>query len=155
MVDESSKDNSSVQKSGSGADRTPDVNLIRVREDGPLEVIAEIHIADHEPRKRAALCRCGGSKNKPFCDGSHRENGFTATGEPPTEESEPLKESTGRLEITPFPNGPLGIAGPVEICSATGRTINRTTKTALCRCGHSQSKPYCDGSHRTAGFTTE
>ena len=101
------------------------------------------------------LCRCGASNNKPYCDGSHTKAGFAATGEPATEKSEPLEVRGGRLEVTPFPNGPLGIAGNVEICAGTGRTLNRTTKTALCRCGHSQNKPYCDGSHKAAGFTTD
>ena len=34
----------------------------------------------------------------------------------------------------------------------TGRTINRCVKTALCRCGGSANKPYCDGTHKTNGF---
>jgi CDGSH-type Zn-finger protein len=66
-----------------------------------------------------------------------------------------LEARNGRLEITPYPNGPLGFSGNVEICAGTGRTLNRTTKGALCRCGHSQKKPYCDGSHTAAGFTAE
>jgi CDGSH-type Zn-finger protein len=126
-----------------------------VLENGPLTVFADLHIAGQEPTTRATLCRCGDSKNKPFCDGSHKGAGFTATGEPATEDSEPLETRDGRFEITPYPNGPLGFAGNVEICAGTGRTLNRTTKGALCRCGHSQNKPYCDGSHKAAGFTTE
>ena len=137
------------------AEQAPEINAIRVLENGPLAVHADTHIQGHEPRTRATLCRCGASKNKPYCDGSHTKDGFAATGEPATEESEPLEVRGGRLEVTPFPNGPLGIAGNVEICAGTGRTLNRTTKTALCRCGHSQNKPYCDGSHNAAGFTTD
>jgi CDGSH-type Zn-finger protein/uncharacterized Fe-S cluster protein YjdI len=136
------------------AEKAPDVNVIRVLENGPLAVHADIHIEGHDSALRATLCRCGLSKNKPFCDGAHRQAGFTATGEPATEDSAVLEVRGGRLEITPFPNGPLGVAGNVEICTGTGRTVNRTTKTALCRCGHSNNKPFCDGSHRTAGFTT-
>jgi CDGSH-type Zn-finger protein/uncharacterized Fe-S cluster protein YjdI len=137
------------------AERAPDVNVIRVLENGPLAVTADLHIEGQEPRTRATLCRCGASKNKPFCDGSHNAAGFTATGELPTEESEPLEVRNGRLEITPFPDGPLGFSGNIEICSGTGRTLNRTTKGALCRCGESKNKPYCDGSHKAAGFTAE
>jgi CDGSH-type Zn-finger protein/uncharacterized Fe-S cluster protein YjdI len=140
---------------GGDAERAPDVNVVRVLENGPLSVVANLHIDGHEPRTRATLCRCGASKNKPFCDGSHKDAGFAASGEPATEESEPLEFRDGPLKITPFPNGPLGFAGNVEICAGTGRCLNRTAKGAFCRCGHSQNKPYCDGSHRAAGFTTE
>ena len=140
---------------GGVEEQAPDVNVIRVLENGPLVVNADLHIEGQEPRKRATLCRCGASKKKPYCDGSHTKAGFTATGEPPTEESEPLSERGGKLEVIPYPNGPLGISGPVEICAGTGRTLNRTVKTALCRCGASNNKPYCDGSHKDAGFVTE
>lgn len=135
------------------AERAPDVNLIRVLENGPLTVLADYEIKGHGTGLRTTLCRCGASKNKPYCDGSHTNAGFEATGEPRTEESEPLAERGGRLEITPFPDGPLGISGNVEICAGTGRALNRVTKTALCRCGLSKNKPYCDGSHTAGGFT--
>jgi len=138
---------------GGDAERAPDVNTIRVLENGPLAVHADLHIEGQEPRMRATLCRCGASKTKPFCDGSHKEAGFEATGEPPTEESAPLEVRNGVVEITPFKNGPLGVAGNVEICSGTGRTLTRTKNTALCRCGHSDNKPYCDGTHKKVGFT--
>lgn len=57
---------------------------ITPREDGPLVVKEPPRIYDHsgaelETRKVAALCRCGASKNKPFCDGSHNEIGFSST----------------------------------------------------------------------------
>ena len=140
---------------GGDAERVPDVNVIRVLENGPLAINADLHIEGEEPRTRATLCRCGDSKKKPYCDGSHKKEGFTATGELPTEESEPLEVRNGKLEITPFPDGPLGFAGNVEIIAGTGRTLNRTTKGALCRCGASKNKPYCDGSHKAAGFRAE
>jgi CDGSH-type Zn-finger protein/uncharacterized Fe-S cluster protein YjdI len=140
---------------GGDAEKKPAVNVIRVLENGPLAISADLHIAGEAPRTRATLCRCGASKNKPFCDGSHAQAEFTATGELPTEESEPLEERNGRLEITPYPNGPLGFSGAVELCSGTGRILNRTTKGALCRCGHSKNKPYCNGAHSEVGFTTD
>jgi len=140
---------------GGDAERAPHVNVIRVHENGPLAVHADLHIEGQEPRTRATLCRCGESKSKPFCDGSHKEAGFTATGEPATKESVALEARNSRLEITPYPHGPLGFAGNVEICAGSGRTLNRMTKGALCRCGHSQNKPFCDGSHKAAGFTTD
>ena len=57
---------------------------IRIQEDGSLVLRGRIAIrrADGQPieiRNRMALCRCGGSKNKPLCDGTHAEIGFTDT----------------------------------------------------------------------------
>ena len=54
--------------------------------------------------------------------------------------------------IEPQPNGPLYISGPVRILDANGAVIREDTRMALCRCGHSRNKPFCDGSHETAGF---
>ena len=57
---------------------------IKVRENGPYLVKGSVTVVDadgnpYTVEQDFVLCRCGGSKTKPFCDGSHRENGFTAT----------------------------------------------------------------------------
>ncbi len=58
---------------------------IKLREDGPLLVTGPVTLEDHEGNKfdlqgkeTIALCRCGATKNRPFCDGAHKEAGFTA-----------------------------------------------------------------------------
>jgi CDGSH-type Zn-finger protein/uncharacterized Fe-S cluster protein YjdI len=131
----------------------PLVNTARVRENGPLAVHAPMTLAGQSLGYRATLCRCGASKNKPYCDGSHSAAGFQATGEPSTQASEVLATRGGSLALAPLPNGPLQAKGPLELVSGTGRTINRVTETYLCRCGASKNKPYCDGSHKAIGFT--
>lgn len=140
---------------GSAGETAPIVNLARVRENGPIAIHAELELAGHAARYRATLCRCGASSNKPFCDGSHTAAGFTATGEPATQDSTALAARAGRVKITPAKNGPLLLEGNLEVVSGTGRTINRVTKTALCRCGQSSKKPYCDGTHSKVGFQAE
>ena len=65
---------------------------IRVRDNGPLVVEGVVKIVDAEggdfsvsPDKPAvALCRCGTSKNRPFCDGSHKECGFESAERAPS-----------------------------------------------------------------------
>jgi CDGSH-type Zn-finger protein len=60
--------------------------VIRCRENGPLVVHGPVTVVDHAGnpfvppagKELIALCRCGASKNKPFCDGSHRACGFAA-----------------------------------------------------------------------------
>lgn len=57
---------------------------IKVRESGPYLVKGKITLTDADGKRytvsgeNVALCRCGGSQTKPFCDGSHRANGFSA-----------------------------------------------------------------------------
>jgi CDGSH-type Zn-finger protein/truncated hemoglobin YjbI/uncharacterized Fe-S cluster protein YjdI len=132
----------------------PPVNTVRLRENGPYAVNARIVLPDGAIGvRRRTLCRCGASKNKPFCDGSHVGRGFTATGEPPTLDYSPLDPRDGPLEITPMRDGPLELHGPAEMVSGTGRTFAKETHCLLCRCGGSGSKPYCDGTHALNGFS--
>lgn len=133
----------------------PVVNLAHVRENGPLAFNAPARVAGAEPQLRVTLCRCGQSNNKPYCDNSHKAAGFAATGEPADAASDPLPARAGELDVTPTKNGPLHVQGSLEIVSGTGRTLGRVQETWLCRCGHSQNKPYCDGSHAKAGFEAD
>jgi len=170
-----------------------------------------------------ALCRCGGSANKPFCDGSHKRVGFksahtadksqdrteTYTGkdvtildnrficahigacsdglaevflygkepwiDPDGAPSEQVCEVIrrcpsgalayalgGKTErdydrepgITVSKNGPYYVVGGIELASdAWGKEASRE-HYALCRCGKSKRKPFCDGAHWD-GFTDE
>jgi len=140
---------------GGPQERAPKVNVVRVRENGPLAVHGAIALEGRGAMFRATLCRCGASKNKPFCDGSHASVPFVASGEPPTQPSEPLARRDGALAIVPMPNGPLAVTGNLEICAGTGRTVKRVTSARLCRCGGSQNKPFCDGTHVRIGFRSE
>ena len=138
---------------GGPDESAPLVNTLRTRENGPLAVHATLSINGTPAGFRATLCRCGQSKNKPFCDGSHAAAAFVATGEPPPKDSQPLQSRGGKLEVTPTKDGPLKVTGPVEVVTGTGHTINRAVELYLCRCGQSKKKPYCDGSHKAAGFS--
>ena len=140
---------------GSALETAPEVNLVHIRENGPLAFQAPLTIAGKADGFRATLCRCGASQSKPYCDGSHNSSGFEATGEPPTKPSEALAQRDGLLTVTPTKNGPLHVQGSLEVVSGTGRTVNRVTDTWLCRCGHSQNKPFCDGSHAKFGFQAD
>lgn len=213
---------------------------ITVTPDGPYAVagdlpVVEQHIVVNEAGesiewregKRFAhppafkLCRCGHSRNKPFCDSSHERVGFdgteTATREPyeklatltegpalSLKDAESLcafarfcdpagqvwglvydtNEKNARLmflhEAGHCPggrlvavdnangagmepqfepsiglvvdtqakvNGPLWIRGGVQVISADGYRYEVRNRVALCRCGRSGNKPYCDGSH--------
>jgi CDGSH-type Zn-finger protein/uncharacterized Fe-S cluster protein YjdI len=131
-------------------------NTIVVTYNGPLFARGDLEIegapADMPAvRFRAALCRCGQSKNKPFCDNSHEAAGFKDHG-PVGERGDGLQAEGGKLAVKPLKDGPLQIKGNLTIVAASGLERWRGTKTWLCRCGHSKNKPFCDSSHKAAGF---
>ena len=175
-----------------------------------------------------ALCRCGRSANKPFCDGTHAKVGFdgaeTASRAPFADTAEVLEGPSmtlrddrplcafarfcdgygsiwnnvgeaagdearelvahqgshcpsGRLvvsdkqrddtEVEPAfepsivlvedpqqsASGPIWVRGGVTIVSADGFVHEKRNRVTLCRCGESQNKPFCDGTHAHIGFT--
>jgi CDGSH-type Zn-finger protein len=61
-------------------------------------------------------------------------------------------EPSGETEVTVTPNGPLILRGNLRIVR-DGVEIARLEKAALCRCGQSSTKPFCDGTHLKVGFT--
>ena len=149
-----------TRNDGAPGEPLPEVNVLKVRENGPLAILANLRVVGADgvvdaSHHRATLCRCGASKNKPWCDNSHHDIAFAATGEPAGKESQPLAVRNGPLTVSPLKDGPLQVEGNLEICSGTGRTIDRVQKTWLCRCGQSQNKPFCDGSHRKVGFMAD
>jgi CDGSH-type Zn-finger protein len=172
-------------------------------------------------RQNYALCRCGNSANKPYCDGTHARIGFegaltadrrptadrrrTFVGEDVVMTDDPtlcihigfcttrlssvwkMIERTGdpevkarlrtmvkhcpsgrlvvapgedapaeELEFTPsvaiIPNGPLWVRGGIPVAAPDGFTYEVRNRVTLCRCGHSQNKPFCDGTHAEVGF---
>jgi CDGSH-type Zn-finger protein len=59
----------------------------------------------------------------------------------------------GGATITPYTDGPLIVRGDFEILTADGEVLPSGRKTvALCRCGVSAIKPFCDGTHKLVGF---
>ncbi len=167
-----------------------------------------------------ALCRCGGSANKPYCDGTHsgnefdgseaaatdaygtRRTAYPGTGidvyddrsicvhagfcgnkvsnvwkmAPKTDDtvtrsqvmamvercpSGALTYEVAGTEIEPdlpteiavIPDGPLWLSGGIGVERSDGQPVEIRNRVTLCRCGHSASKPLCDGSHKEAGFT--
>jgi len=176
-----------------------------------------------------ALCRCGRSARKPFCDGAHRRVGFdgteTASRLPYAEQAETIEGPTlvlddaqalcafarfcdpkgqvwhlvlesehpaaarlveqqagdcpgGRLRARRLAqadaasvephfepsialvqdtarrvSGPLWVRGGIRVIAADGAAYELRNRVALCRCGASANKPFCDGTHVSAGFS--
>lgn len=140
-------------------EQAPAANTAQVTYNGPLYLTGELTIEGAPEdmagvRYRAALCRCGASKNKPFCDNSHISAGFQDFGA--VGETGPgAAGEGGPLTIKPIPNGPLMVEGNLAIRAGSGRVAWHGEKTWLCRCGASKKKPFCDGSHKAIGFTSD
>ncbi len=140
------------RRDGAADEAAPAVNLASVREAGPYAFRAQLTVNGEPAGYRVTLCRCGASKNKPYCDGSHHEVGFSASGEPPSGQTTMLPARAGTLAIDPQVDGPLRVRGNLEIISGTGRVVARLGNATLCRCGGSANKPFCDGTHARIGF---
>jgi CDGSH-type Zn-finger protein len=172
----------------------------------------------------AGLCRCGGSGNKPFCDGTHGKNGFTDKKltdgalnkrdnyvgkritihdnrgicahaghctdnlakvfklkeepwiDPVAEAAEDIvntikkcpsgalsysiddvehRDRDGEPMVTVTKNGPYAVSGGVELIEQPRGEGASEEHYTLCRCGGSQNKPFCDGTHWHIEFKDE
>ena len=132
-------------------------NTVTVVRDGPLYLRGDIEVVDKDGNRllrdsRVALCRCGASKNKPLCDGRHAQSGFRDEGAVNIASIE--AECDTLLTVKVLPNGPLSLSGGFRVLDSKGKAVQRL-KGAMCRCGHSENRPFCDGSHIGLGFEAE
>ncbi|OGI12652.1 iron-binding protein [Candidatus Micrarchaeota archaeon RBG_16_36_9] len=200
-----------------------DKQIISIDKEGEPETWIQ---GERYPLQDCSLCRCGHSKNQPFCDGTHTSIGFngteTASREPFDKQAEVMDGPTIRLkdasrlcaiarfchrgggtwELTKHSDdpesrklaieeacqcpsgrlvacdkktgetietrfepsvsmmedpqkkssGPLWVKGGIQIESSDGFEYEKRNRCTLCRCGKSENKPFCDGSHIDAKF---
>jgi CDGSH-type Zn-finger protein/uncharacterized Fe-S cluster protein YjdI len=143
---------------GGTEEKAGPVNKLTIAANGPLFARGEIEVVDGERRlvardTRAAFCRCGASANKPWCDGSHANAGFNAPADLGEGRLKPAPDDpTGALVIRLRPNGPLVLDGPFRLGAKGSDDAVEAGGCALCRCGASANKPFCDGAHNSIGF---
>ena len=141
---------------GGAAETHESENTVWVARHGPLQLRGALELGTDEDsalsETRASLCRCGRSRNKPFCDGSHHPAGFRDAGDVFEGPMGKPAGSPGPLRVNARANGPLRLEGPLTLMSADGRVRLMGGEAVLCRCGQSRKKPFCDGSHKDAGF---
>lgn len=140
-----------VRKDGTEGEQPPMVNTATVSRNGPTYLRGTIEVHAGGPVRaetRMALCRCGASAHKPYCDGSHTKARFADPGRvapPPALAS--AQEPVGRLTVERVPDGPVVIQGLLAMVDGTGTTVGVVKDPSLCMCGRSSSKPFCDGTH--------
>lgn len=147
------------RKDGGAAEAPPPENTLQISPAGPVYLRGDLEIqaADGETTRhtRVGLCRCGASKNKPFCDNAHKKIEFTDPGPVASSVSGDISAPTGPVKVTVFKNGPVQVKGEIAIYAGSGRLAERTDEAYLCRCGKSANRPYCDGTHKRIGFTPD
>ena len=133
-------------------------NRIKLSADGPVYFFGDIEVLDHEGNTvledtRFALCRCGASGNKPACDNSHKEISWSAdTSADKSKMPEIEEEKHNKLLIKLMKNGPAILEGSYTMESPEIGEHTSDKGVALCRCGASSTKPFCDGTHKDIGF---
>ena len=74
----------------------------------------------------------------------------------PSARTHPEESALSDVTVTVKQSGPLLVAGPIQLLDADGNTYTLDKDViGLCRCGQSANKPFCDGSHKTTGFTAD
>ncbi|MTI88482.1 MAG: hypothetical protein FH748_10985 [Balneolaceae bacterium] len=139
----------------------PEQNVITIEKDGPIYIHGNVVIHDMDDNvvlkdTRVAMCRCGASENKPLCDNSHIEAGFEADTSYNVERlrTQPVEGKGGELSIKLFDNAPFLVQGNYDLVGEDTGSETCSKKMSFCRCGGSNTKPFCDGTHKKIGFVS-
>ncbi len=146
-----------TRKDGGEQEQPPTKNVVFVAENGEYRIHGDAQLLNSDGETiaeeyRMTLCRCGESNNKPYCDNSHRKARFVAPSEVADNSAEPAPDA--KLTIKALKNGPLLLQGNFDIQDDAGHNFCGQN-SALCRCGASENKPFCDGSHKGVGFQAD
>jgi CDGSH-type Zn-finger protein len=129
-------------------------NELLVTSGGPLKMTGNITLIHEDGSvthaNNLSLCRCGASKNKPFCDDQHLEIEFFDNGAI-SQLSDWMPVSRPQtVTVTCVKNGPLKFRGYLRLYNKKGQECI-TVSGELCRCGRSSKKPFCDKKHGCGG----
>lgn len=129
-------------------------NELLVTNGGPLKMTGNITLIAEDGSvthaNHLSLCRCGASKNKPICDDQHLEIEFFDNGAVQKVSDWMPVTRPQTITVTCVENGPLKFRGYLRIYNKKGQECI-TMSGALCRCGKSSNKPFCDSKQGCAG----
>ena len=134
-------------------------NITKEYTNGEITVVWKPNTCIHSEKCQRGLVSVFNPKSKPWIniEGASTEEIIAQVDKCPSgalswyrnEDGKPKQEEISEVtKIEVFPNGPLRVHGNVEIQHSNGSVEKRERITALCRCGMSQNKPYCDGTHK-------
>ncbi len=143
----------SYQRHDGIKEKPPSTNTITVGKDYSFYIRGDFTILTQSgtiPISRAVLCSCDTTKNKPFCDNSHRDipcnNQQNVMTLPMVQDDCTVEDNKVSIELRA--SGSLRVRGHVTLITDQGTLLWQGTKVSLCGCGHSQNKPFCDGRHK-------
>jgi len=141
-----------------GAPRLLEIpNEALVNSAGPIHVTGNITLVQEDGSisyaNHLSLCRCGASRAKPECDGRHLDVEFLNSGRIQEVSDALNSERPSKIIISCLKNGPVTFRGRLRLRNSLGQECVKQ-RGALCRCGQSANKPFCDGSHERVGFRT-
>jgi CDGSH-type Zn-finger protein/uncharacterized Fe-S cluster protein YjdI len=145
-------------KKGNRTEQPSSKNRVQLRPNGPVYFFGDIEVQDHEGNTvledtRFAFCRCGASGNKPACDNSHQEISWKADVKADKSKMPEIQsDKHDKLLIKLMKNGPAILEGNYTMESSSIGEHTSDKGVALCRCGGSSTKPFCDGTHKSIGF---
>jgi CDGSH-type Zn-finger protein/uncharacterized Fe-S cluster protein YjdI len=128
--------------------------------DGPLVMVGDLDVRGPagEPlthETRLTFCRCGLSRNQPFCDNSHRRRKWKSG--PSTDPQQPPPAPLQQAAVQPTTvvarrDASLDVRGDLRLYHSDGGEMVAAGRVLLCRCGRSDNKPFCDSHHARVGF---
>ncbi|MDT8319733.1 MAG: CDGSH iron-sulfur domain-containing protein [Xanthomonadales bacterium] len=139
-----------------GAPRMLEVpNEALISNGGPLQITGNITLVHEDGSVQYAnhltLCRCGHSAAKPTCDEQHLEAEFLNAGRLSEVSEIAASQRPSKITLSCIKDGPVTFRGRLRLHNQFGQECVKM-RGSLCRCGHSASKPFCDGSHARIGF---
>ncbi len=125
---------------------------------GPLRVTGNLTIVGEDGSITYAnhidLCRCGKSGKKPHCDNQHLDAEFLHSGRIQEISDAPASDRPTKITLSCNKDGPITFRGRLRLHNIMGQECTKL-RGALCRCGQSANKPFCDGSHNKVGFRSK
>jgi CDGSH-type Zn-finger protein len=129
-------------------------NELLVTAGGPLKMTGNITLINEDGSvthsNKLSLCRCGASKNKPLCDDQHLNIDFFDGGSISRISDWMPVTRPQTITVTCVKNGPLKFRGYLRVYNSKGQECI-TMGGAICRCGKSSKKPFCDNRHGCNG----
>jgi len=125
---------------------------------GPLRITGNLTLVSEEGKVSYAnhidLCRCGKSKDKPNCDSQHLDAEFLHSGRMQEISDTAASDRPAKITLSCNKDGPVTFRGRLRLHNSMGQQCTKM-RGALCRCGQSANKPFCDGSHDKTGFRSK